>query len=259
MGSVTPLRAHTSSSGRSTQATSTTRSSDELALRNLSLAESVARRYYRHDAARDEDLLQVAYIGLVKAARRYDPAKGDAFAAFAVPTISGEIKRHLRDNGWFIRPPRAVQELRARVRDATPELVQRLGRAPGAAEMAVELGVTTAQVEEAVACQQNITAASLDVRVGADQNDTLGDLIADEHDDAQRSEAAAILWSGSRALTPRERRVVQLRWFEDRTQQEIAREIGVTQMQVSRILSKTLDRLRVAIGVGADEQTARTA
>ncbi len=235
------------------------RSSDELALRNLSLAESVARRYYRRDAARDEDLLQVAYIGLVKAARRYDPAKGDAFAAFAVPTIAGEIKRHLRDNGWFIRPPRAMQELRARVRDATPALVQRLGRAPSATEMARELGVTTAEVEEAIACQQNLSAASLDVRVGADQTDTLGDLIADEHDETERSEAAAMLWSSSRTLTPRERRVVHLRWFEDRTQQEIAREIGVTQMQVSRILAKTLQRLRVAMGVAEGGESARTA
>ncbi len=246
MGNVTPLSAHPSSRAAAPSA-------DDLALRNLALAESVARRYYRRDAARDEDLLQVAYIGLVKAARRFDPEKGDAFAAFAVPTIAGEIKRHLRDNGWFIRPPRAVQELRARVRDCLPALTQRLGRDPGASEIAAELGVTVAEVEEAISCQQNITPASLDIRVGADQSDSLGDLLPDEHAATEQSEAAAMVWSATRTLTPRERRIIHLRWFEDRTQQEIAREIGVTQMQVSRVLTKTLARLRTTLGVDIDE------
>ena len=224
-------------------------SADDLALRHLALAESVARRYFRQDAARDEDLLQVAYLGLVNAAHRFDPDRGGSFAAFAVPTIDGEIKRHLRDHGWFIRPPRALQELQARVRDVTPVLAQRSGRAPSPAEVAAELGVSAAEVEEALACLQNLSAASLDVHVGADRDDTLADLVPDAHDEEALVEAAAMVWAASRDLTPRERLVVHLRWFEDRTQQEIADEIGVTQMQVSRILSKTLGRLREGLGV----------
>src|SRR5215204_5894985 len=94
-------------------------SSDRLALENLALAEAVARRFFRSKAVRDEDLVQVACIGLLKAARRFDPERGTDFAAFAVPAISGEIKRHLRDHGWFVRPPRQVQDLRARISEAS--------------------------------------------------------------------------------------------------------------------------------------------
>jgi RNA polymerase sigma-B factor len=224
---------------------------DALALEHLSLAEAVARRFFRRDPARDEDLVQVGYIGLLKAARRYDPEKGDTFAAFAVPTISGEIKRHLRDNGWFVRPPRHVQELRARIAEASPRLAQELGHGPSIAELMDDLGEAAPVILEAIACQHSLYPASLDAAVGDDHTATLGDILPGSGNDFERAEAAALVWAALRTLTPRERRVVNLRFFEDRTQQEIATELGVTQMQVSRILSKTLGLLRDRITYGA--------
>jgi RNA polymerase sigma-B factor len=223
---------------------------DALTLEYLWLAESVAHRFFRRDPARDEDLVQVAYIGLVKSARRFDPEKGDSFPAFAVPTISGEIKRHLRDNGWFVRPPRHVQELRARVVEAVPRLSQELGRAPGMAELMVDLGEPAATIAEAIACQHHMYPASLDMTVGDEHAATLADLIPGTGDELEQAESAAVISSALQVLPPRERHVLHLRFFEDRTQQEIARELGVTQMQVSRILSKSLTLLRDRILYG---------
>lgn len=223
-----------------TPATAAAVAAEKLMLENLSLAESVARRFFRPGRARDEDLVQVAYIGLLNAARRFDPERGTCFAAFAVPTISGEIKRHLRDHGWFVRPPRAVQDLRSRIAEASPRLAQTLGRGPSVAELTADLGTTPALVREALDCHHHLLPASLDVPVGEDRDATLADVIPARDDEWERADRAVLLWSALRTLPPRERRVMHLRFFEERTQQEIAAEVGVTQMQVSRILSKTL-------------------
>ena len=228
---------------------------ERLTLENLALAESVARRFFQRNAARDEDLVQVAYIGLWNAARRFDPERGPSFAAFAVPTISGEIKRHLRDHGWFVRPPRAVQDLRARVGEASPRLAQQLGRRPSVAELTADLDSSDHLVREAIDSAQHLRPASLDMAVGLDGETTLADLVTDGGAHLERAELAALLWSAQRALTTRERRVVYLRFFEDRTQQEIAREIGVTQMQISRILTKALGVLRDRIVHGTPQRT----
>ena len=228
---------------------------ERLTLENLALAESVARKFFQRNAARDEDIVQVAYIGLWNAARRFDPERGPSFAAFAVPTISGEIKRHLRDHGWFVRPPRAVQDLRARVAEASPRLAQQLGRRPSVAELTADLESADHLVREAIDSAQHLRPASLDMTVGVDGESTLADLVTDGGAHLERAELAALLWSAQRALTTRERRVVYLRFFEDRTQQEIAREIGVTQMQISRILSKALSILRDRIVHGAPHRT----
>ncbi|HAQ59445.1 MAG TPA: RNA polymerase subunit sigma-70, partial [Microbacterium sp.] len=205
---------------------------EALMLDHLALAEAVARRYFRRNPARDEDLLQVAYIGLLKAARRFDAERGTSFAAFAAPTISGEIKRHLRDNGWFVRPPRHVQELRSRITEAVPRLAQGLGRMPGLPELAEDLGASAHEVQEAIQCAEHLYPASLDVVVSEDRDMTLADLIPGDGEELEHAELAAILSVAVRALSPREQRVVHLRFFEDRTQQEIAVELGVTQMQV---------------------------
>jgi len=226
-------------------------SSDRLALENLALAEAVARRFFRSKAVRDEDLVQVACIGLLKAARRFDPERGTDFAAFAVPTISGEIKRHLRDHGWFVRPPRQVQDLRARISEASPRLAQQLGRGPSLAELTADLGETSSRVREAMDCRNHLYPASLDVAVGEDHGATLADLIPGRDDQWERAETAAVLWAALRTLPPRERRIMHLRFFEDRTQQEIARELGVTQMQSSRSLARTLRTLQDRIVNGA--------
>lgn len=230
---------------------------EKLTLENLALAESVARRFFQRNAARDEDLVQIAYIGLWNAARRFDPERGFGFAAFAVPTISGEIKRYLRDHGWFVRPPRPVQDLRARIAEASPRLAQKLGRRPSVEELTSDLDSRADLVREAINSQYHLHPASLDVGVGADRESTLGDLLSDGGDELERAELSALLWSASRALTARERRVVHLRFFEDRTQQEIAKEVGVTQMQISRILTKALGILRERIVHGAPQAPAQ--
>ncbi|WP_345801410.1 sigma-70 family RNA polymerase sigma factor [Microbacterium sp. AZCO] len=220
-------------------------------LANLALAERVARRYFRHDPARDEDLVQVAYIGLMKASRRYEPSRGTDFAAYAIPTIAGELKRHLRDHGWFIRPPRHVQELRAQLVEAVPRMSQRLGRRPTLAELAVELGTSEADVREALESAMHMSPVSLDARVGEDHGTTLGEVIPTPGSEVERTEATLLVWAALRTLTPRDRRVVRLRYFDDCTQQDIATKVGVTQMQVSRILARTLRTLRTQLEGGS--------
>jgi len=216
----------------------------ERVVENLRLAQRIARRYFRHDSARDEDLVQVAYVGLVKAAQRFDPGRGIDFPVFATPTISGEVKRHLRDHGWFVRPPRDLQDLRQRTAEATSRLAQELGRTPSIDELAEDLGARAADVREAIDSESHLRPLSLDVTMGDERETTLGDLIPEARDDIAGAERSAELAAALRALPPRDRVVVRLRFYEDRTQQDIAGRVGVTQMQVSRILARSLGVLR---------------
>lgn len=231
-------------------------SAERLTLDNLALARSVARRFFSRSTTRDDDLVQVAYIGLWNAARRFDPARGTSFAAFAVPTISGEIKRHLRDHGWFVRPPRTVQDLRARIGEASPRLTQKLGRRPSVAELTLELDSCDDLVREAIDSRHSLRPSSLDMPVGMDGESTLADVLSDDGEQLERVELAAVLSAAQSVLTPRERRVIRLRFFEDRTQQDIADQLGVTQMQVSRILTKSLALLRDSIARGPRSMAA---
>lgn len=252
-----PHRRETSASEQATAPAEA--STDALILEHLELARAVARRFFRRQTARDEDLVQVAYVGLVKASRRFDPARGHEFAAFAVPTITGEIKRHLRDSAWFVRPPRRVQELRARISEAGPRLAQAFGREPTASELVDDLGETMAEVREALACGDHMQPASLDGPVGADRDATMGQMLPAHGDELDRAETAVVITAALRALSPRDRRVVLLRFFEDRTQSDIAGELGVTQMQVSRILAHTLAALRDHIQNGPPPARRRAA
>lgn len=214
-----------------------------IVIEHLDVAEAIARRY----AGRSQewgDIRQVAYVGLVKAARRFDSSKGDDFVSFAVPTISGEIKRHLRDNGWFIRPPRRIQELRSVLLAEVPRMTQELGRTPALDDIARDLGESHATVSEALNCQESLRPVSLDVTVHEGEALTLADTIGGTDAQFERAELSATLHSACRHLSARERRIVYLRFFQEQTQSEIARELGVTQMQVSRLLSKILGRLR---------------
>ncbi|WP_133541061.1 sigma-70 family RNA polymerase sigma factor [Microbacterium sp. BK668] len=220
------------------------RAGDARVLENMGLARRVARRFFRAGTNRDDDLVQVAYIGLVKAAQRFEPARGTDFAAYAVPTISGEIKRHLRDHGWFVRPPRAVQELRLRIGEVAPRLTQTLGHRPSLAELATELDEPVDRVREAIDSGAHLRPLSLDAPVGDDADDTLGSLLSRTTGEWERAELGMLLWAALRRLSPRDRRVVQLRFFEDCTQDDIAARVGVTQMTVSRILTRTLRALR---------------
>jgi RNA polymerase sigma-B factor len=214
---------------------------DAVVLLNLGLADGIASRYLGRGIERD-DLVQVARLGLVKAVRRYRPALGQSFAGYAAPTISGEIKRHFRDTGWMVRPPRRLQELGARLRDAEKELEQQLHRDPTPGELARFLGVEEAQVRAAREASSSFHAVSLDAPVTTEHRP---DLAVDSDDDPFGAfDDAQWLSAALSELSDRERTVLRLRFVELKTQSEIAQDIGVSQMQVSRILRATLARLR---------------
>lgn len=214
---------------------------------NMEVAESIAARYRRRGVP-DEDLTQVAYVGLVKAVRGFDPSFERDFLAFAVPTIRGEVKRHFRDRGWTVRPPRRLQELQQRIGAARETMGHELGRSPRPTEVAGFLGVKVEDVIEALACQGCFAPTSLDRPTGEDGTGALADTLAREDGGVPGVEARHILASVSAVLSDRDRRILYLRFFEQRTQHEIADEIGVTQMQVSRLLSRILADLRKAVG-----------
>lgn len=215
----------------------------------LDVAEAVASRY-RSRAHDWNDLRQVAFVGLTKAVHRFEPSRGADLISFAVPTIAGEIKRYIRDTSWSVRPPRRLQELYVRVVAEAPRLAQSIGRSPTTHELAAHLGETPELVVQAIECAHDLQPESLDAPRGdadGDQPVTLGDSIGVADDGLARAELVATLRWACRVLTPRERRIVYLRFFEDRTQAEIAAELGVTQMQVSRLLAKILATLRLRL------------
>ena len=225
---------------------------NELVLTNLGLAEAIAHRYSRgrHDSS---DLEQVAYLGLVKAARHFDRRKCEDFAVYAVPTISGEIKRYFRDLGWFIRPPRPVQELRSRLAFEATELAQTLGHQPTPAELSSSLGEDLRLVNEALCAHEALQPSSLDAPCGpGEDSQPLGDTIADKHPSMERAELMAALGIACRRLNLRDRRILYLRFFEDKSQQEIGDDLGVTQMQISRLLTRILAQLRAQLS--SDEE-----
>jgi RNA polymerase sigma-B factor len=209
---------------------------------NRGVAESVAMRY-RGRGVPVEDLHQVAYEGLTKAVRRFDPELRNDLLTFAVPTIRGEIQRYFRDLGWTVRPPRRIQELQGRSNQAASRLTQELGREPTDAEIAAELGITLDEYRESEAALGCFTPTSLDQPTGATSG-TVGDLIAEPGETEEASEARVILAPIVRDLPERDRRILYLRFFEDRTQTEIGEDLGVTQMQVSRLLSRILGGMR---------------
>lgn len=215
---------------------------EAIVLRHLDLVDVLVRRLaggYRDQG----DLRQVGCIGLVNAVRRFDPVRGDNFVAFAVPTISGEIKRYLRDHGWFVRPPRRTQEVRLAIAGAAPELAQRLRREPTVADLADHLRTPREAVAEAVASVTSLRPLSLDV-TATDDDAPIGATLGVVDERLERADLRLALRMALARLTPRERRIVYLRFIEEQSQQQIAAEIGVTQMQVSRILTRILRRLR---------------
>jgi RNA polymerase sigma-B factor len=215
----------------------------EVVVLNMGVARAIAHRYRRRGLAED-DLEQAAYVGLVKAVNGFDPAHERDFLSYAVPTVAGEVKRFFRDFGWSVRPPRRVQELQGGIAKSSNDLTQSLGRSPTPTEVADDLGVDVETVIEALAADGAFTPASLDVPVGEDGTATLGDLMADDETGFSSAEARVVLGPVVRALAPRDRRILELRFFQGWTQEQIARDIGVTQMQVSRLLSRILRDLR---------------
>jgi RNA polymerase sigma-B factor len=215
----------------------------EVVVLNMGVARAIAHRYRRRGLAED-DLEQAAYVGLVKAVNGFDPIHERDFLSYAVPTIAGEVKRFFRDFGWSVRPPRRVQELQGGIAKSSNELTQSLGRSPTPAEVAADLGIDVEAVIEALAADGAFTPASLDVPVGEDGAATLGDLMSADEEGFATAEARVVLGPLVRALSARDRRILELRFFEGWTQEQIARDIGVTQMQVSRLLSRILRDLR---------------
>ena len=212
---------------------------------NAAVARSMASRY-RNRGIDLDDLEQVALLGLTKAAQRFDPAAGHDFLSFAVPTIRGELRRHFRDSGWMVRPPRRVQDLQTRIAGAQEELEAQLGRSPRPSEIATHLEEDISAVVEALAADGCFTPTSLDAPV-ADGSSSLGDLLGDEDRALAQAEAKVMLDPLMRGLTARDRRIVRLRYFHEQTQQEIADAVGLTQAQVSRVLNRVLRDFRSAL------------
>ncbi len=210
---------------------------------NMEVAKTLARRYYGH-GERSEDLDQTAYLALTKAARRFDPGRGRDFLAFAVPTILGELRRHFRDACWMVRPPRRVQELQGRLASATEAFAQEHGRTPDPQEIAEMLGAKLDDVVEALTANGCFSPSSLDRPLDAESTTSLGDTLAQEELSYERVETHQVLRPLIEELPERERRVIELRFFRDWTQEQIGQEIGVTQMQVSRILSRIMKQLQ---------------
>jgi RNA polymerase sigma-B factor len=216
------------------------RARDELVDRFLPLAYALALRY-QHSCEALEDLVQVASVGLLKAIDRFDPSRGIAFSTYAVPTMLGEIRRHFRDRTWAVRVPRGLQELSLRV----DGVVAGLAGQPSVAQIAVAVGASAEEVLEALQAGGSYHALSFDASGGTDPDaPTLGALLGVEEDGFERAEDRATLEALMELVSPREREVLRLRFGEDMTQAEIGAVIGVSQMQVSRIIRSTLERLR---------------
>ena len=212
-----------------------------LATRHLSLAEAVARRFANRGEPLD-DLVQVANYGLVKAVERFDVDRGVSFASFAIPTMIGELKRHFRDRTWSTKVPRSAKDLMLRLASATEELTTKLQRAPTVPELAEYLAIDVDAILEAVDARAAYRAGSLSSygqRVEGDQDMQVGDL--DPH--MIGVENKMTVRSLITALPDRERRIVELRFYEELTQSEIADIVGISQMLVSRLLRQALDRL----------------
>ena len=216
---------------------------DEVVVLNMGIARSIAARYRGRGILQD-DLVQAAYVALVRAARGFDASYGREFLSYAIPTIDGEVKRQFRDHGWMVRPPRGIQKLQRDVSLAQDQLTQQLGHSPRISEVATFLQVPVEEVVEALSADGCFTPTSLDLAVGEDGDGSLGDLLWNEDREMTAAEARVMVAPEVRRLPERDRRVLYLRFFKQRTQAQIAEEIGVTQMQVCRILARVLSELR---------------
>lgn len=221
---------------------------DAIIARCLPLADNIAARF-RNRGESHEDLVQVARLGLVNAVKRFDPDCGSEFLSFAIPTIMGECRRHFRDHGWSLRVPRRLKDLNLRLNAAKAELAQELNRAPTASELAEHLGVNREEVVEGLIAANAYSARSIDAPVGAtDDGPTIAERIGDLDANVERVVDVETVRPLLAALPERERAVIVMRFFENMTQSQIAEQIGLSQMHVSRLLSRTLATLRDQVG-----------
>ena len=220
---------------------------DGLVHLHLPLVQHCARRF-RNRGEPYEDLVQVGTIGLLKSIDRFDADRGVEFSTYATPTIIGEIKRHFRDKGWAIRVPRRLQELRMQISAATGELTQNLGRSPTPRELAERIGCTVEEIIEGL--ESNNAYATLSLDAGDDHEDSatrLLDMLGSDDEHLVRVEIRESIKPLLDALDPREKKILLLRFFKNMTQSQIAEEIGVSQMHVSRLLTRTLAQLRESL------------
>ena len=217
---------------------------DQLVTLNLPLVNFLARRF-RDRGEPLEDLIQVGTIGLINAVDRFDGDRGFEFSSFATPTIIGEIKRHFRDKGWAIRVPRRAQELRMMLNQATAELSQSTGRSPTVRELAAHLKITEDEVIDGIEAAAAYSTTSIDAHVGNDEDaSTIADFMGDVDPDLSNVDDREALRPLLAALPPRERQILGMRFFQGMTQGQIAEELNISQMHVSRLLTKSLATLR---------------
>ncbi|GAA2952033.1 RNA polymerase sigma factor SigF [Streptomyces enissocaesilis] len=210
---------------------------------HLPLVEHLARRFRNRGEPLD-DLTQVATIGLIKSVDRFDPERGVEFSTYATPTVVGEIKRHFRDKGWAVRVPRRLQELRLSLTTATAELSQQHGRSPTVHELAERLGISEEEVLEGLESANAYSTLSLDVPDTDDDSPAVADTLGAEDEALEGVEYRESLKPLLEGLPPREKRILLLRFFGNMTQSQIATEVGISQMHVSRLLARTLAQLR---------------
>jgi RNA polymerase sigma-B factor len=221
---------------------------EQLIERYMSLVRSLARRYaYRGEQL--DDLVQIGAIGLIKAIDRFDLERGVELTTYATPNIIGEIKRHFRDKGWSVRVPRGLQELNVQVSKLIEQLTVQLGRSPTIPELAKASGVEEEQVLEALESGRAYSSVSLSTGGGSDEDgelDPLESLGTIEHE-YEVSEDRAVLAPGFKVLDERERKILHLRFFSGLTQSQIAEQIGISQMHVSRLIRRSLEKIREEI------------
>ncbi|MEU6146324.1 RNA polymerase sigma factor SigF [Streptomyces sp. NPDC047081] len=216
---------------------------NKLVRMHLPLVEHLARRFRNRGEPLD-DLTQVATIGLIKSVDRFDPDRGVEFSTYATPTVVGEIKRHFRDKGWAVRVPRRLQELRLALTTATAELSQLHGRSPTVHELAEKLGISEEEVLEGLESANAYSTLSLDVPDTDDESPAVADTLGAEDEALEGVEYRESLKPLLEDLPPREKRILLLRFFGNMTQSQIAQEVGISQMHVSRLLARTLAQLR---------------
>jgi RNA polymerase sigma-B factor len=220
---------------------------DQLVAGYLPIARHIARRYAQRGEPLD-DLVQVASIGLLNAIHRFEPEHGRGFLAFAVPTITGEVRRHFRDKTWSMRVPRRLKDLHLLINKVVSELTAQHDRAPRPSEIAARLNVSTDEVLDALEAAQSYRANSLDEMLTAEANTaTFGDLLGEPDNDFDKFINLHSLAPHLAALSSRERNILLMRFYGDLTQSQIAQRIGISQMHVSRLLAATLTRLRDAL------------
>jgi RNA polymerase sigma-B factor len=220
---------------------------DQLVTGFLPVAQHIARRFNNRGEPLD-DLVQVATVGLINAVDRYSPDRGSDFFSFAVPTMSGEVRRHFRDLGWSMRVPRRLKDLHVSISSAVSNLSQDLGRAPRPSEIAEHLGVPIADVLEGLEASAAYRSSSLDEMLSSEQGSaTVGELMGEADAELARVDVQQALRPVLAELAERERTIVVLRFFGNMTQTQIADKVGTSQMHVSRLLAQTLDRLRTRL------------